>query len=211
MAIKLIIADDHQLFREGLVKLLSNSDDIEIIAQAENGKDVIQKAKELKPDIVLMDIGMPEINGIEACRIIRDENPKIYVLALSMHEEKEYIKDILDAGASGYILKNSTYDQLTQAIRSVHKGNKYLSEKVTEIIIQDYLNDTNDEIEKLSKREFEILKLFAEGKSSREIAEGLFISIKTVGTHKQHILKKLDLKTNADMVKYALKSGIIEI
>ena len=211
MSIKIIIADDHQLFREGVVKLLSNADNVEIVAQAENGEDVILKAKEHQPDIILMDIGMPKLNGIEATRIIRNDFPGIKVLALSMHSGKEYIKDILDAGASGYVLKNCTYDQLIEAINSVYEGKKYLSEEVTEVIIQDYLTKEDENKEVLSKREMELLKLFAEGKSTRDIAETLFISIKTVGTHKQHILKKLDLKTNADMVKYALKEGIIEL
>ncbi|MBU1013438.1 MAG: response regulator transcription factor [Bacteroidetes bacterium] len=214
MSIKIIIADDHQLFREGLVKLLSNSSEIEVIAEAENGEDAILKAKDYQPDIMLMDIGMPILNGIEATQKIRNNYPNIKILALSMHIEKDYIKDILDAGASGYLLKNCTYNQLIEAINSVYLGKKYLSEEVTEIVIQDYLAK-KEEITKdentLSNREIEILKLFAEGNSSREISEKLFISIKTVGTHKQHILKKLDLKTNADMVRYSIKEGIIKL
>jgi len=211
MSIKIIIADDHQLFREGIVKLLSNDADIEIIAQAENGEEAYQKAKEHRPDLVMMDIGMPILNGIEATKAIVSEFPEIKILALSMHAEKGYIKDILDAGANAYVLKNCTYAQLIEAIKSVYKGKKYLSEEVTEIVLQDYLSkdDSIDFKTLLSNREFEIFKLFAEGKSSREISEVLFISIKTVGTHKQHILKKLNLKTNADMVKLALKEGII--
>lgn len=212
MRIKVIIADDHQLFREGIVKLLSTNTDIEIIAQAENGEETISKVKEHLPDLILMDIGMPIMNGIEATRIIVSEFPKIKILALSMHAEKNYIKDILDAGATGYLLKNCTYTQLIEAIKSVYRGKTYLSEEVTEIVLQDYLNKEEDKYDPkaiLSTRELEVLKLFAEGISSREISEKLFISIKTVGTHKQHILKKLNLKTNADMVKFALKEGII--
>ncbi|PKP32671.1 MAG: DNA-binding response regulator [Bacteroidetes bacterium HGW-Bacteroidetes-17] len=214
MSIKIVIADDHQLFREGLVKLLSNSSEIEVIAEAENGEDAILKAKDYQPDIMLMDIGMPILNGIEATLKIRNNYPNIKILALSMHIEKDYIKDILDACASGYLLKNCTYNQLIDAINSVYLGKKYLSEEVTEIVIQDYLAK-KEEITKdentLSNREIEILKLFAEGNSSREISEKLFISIKTVGTHKQHILKKLDLRTNADMVRYSIKEGIIKL
>lgn len=214
MSIKIIIADDHQLFREGIVKLLSNDADIEIIAQAENGEEAYQKVKEHRPDLVLMDIGMPVLNGIEATKAIVSEFTDIKILALSMHAEKDYIKDVLDAGASAYVLKNSTYTQLIEAIKSVYEGKRYLSEEVTEIVLQDYLSKEEDTIDLksfLSNREMEIFKLFAEGKSSREISELLFISIKTVGTHKQHILKKLNLKTNADMVKYALKEGLIEL
>lgn len=214
MSIKIIIADDHQLFREGIVKLLSNGTGVEILSEAKNGEDAIMKAKEYKPDIILMDISMPIINGIEATRIIKNEYPDIKIIALSMHDAKEYIKDILDAGASGYLLKSCTYNQLIEAINAVYEGNMYLGETVTEIILQDYLNkeESNSITDiKLSKRELEILKLYADGKSSREISEILFISIKTVGTHKQHIFRKLDIKSNADMVKYALKKGLISL
>lgn len=213
MSIKIIIADDHQLFREGIVKLLSNDADIEIIAQAENGEEAYNKVKEHRPDLVLMDIGMPVLNGIEATKAIVSEFADIKILALSMHAEKDYIKDVLDAGASAYVLKNSTYTQLIEAIKSVYEGKRYLSEEVTEIVLQDYLKkaDSIDLKSLLSNREMEVFTLFAEGKSSREISEILFISIKTVGTHKQHILKKLNLKTNADMVKFALKEGLISL
>jgi two-component system, NarL family, response regulator NreC len=212
--IKIIVADDHKLFREGLVKLLDSAPNIEVIAEAENGQDVIIKAKENKSNIILMDIGMPLLNGIEATISLSKSNPEIKIIALSMHTEKEYIKDILDAGAAGYILKSCTYEELIRAIISIHEGKKYLSEEVTEIVLKDYLENKDNlkgDHSGLSKREFEILTLFAEGKSSREIAEQLFISIKTVGTHKQHILKKLNLKTNTDMVKYAIKEGIINL
>jgi len=157
---------------------------------------------------------MPVLNGIEATKAIVNEFPELKILALSMHAEKDYIKDILDAGAKAYVLKNCTYTQLIEAIKSVYNGKKYLSEEVTEIVLNDYLSKEEgapDLTKLLSTRELEVLKLFAEGKSSREISELLFISIKTVGTHKQHILKKLNLKTNADMVKYSLKAGLIKL
>ncbi len=214
MSIKIVIADDHQLFREGITKLLSNTAEIEVVAQADNGEEAVIKVKEYCPDLILMDIGMPILNGIEATRIIANEHPDVKILALSMHADKEYIKDMLDAGAAGYVLKNCTYTQLIGGIKTVVAGKKYLSEEVTEIVLQDYLAKEEENLETkiaLSKRELEILELFAEGKSSREIADVLFISIKTVGTHKQHILKKLDLKTNADMVKYALREGLISL
>lgn len=214
MLIKILIADDHQLFREGIAKLISNDSEIEVLAEAENGEEAIKLASKFKPDVILMDIGMPKLNGIEATIQLKEHNPEIKIISLSMHAEKEYIKDILDAGASGYLLKSCTYSQLTEAIKSVFKGGKYLSEEVTEIVLHDYLKKDKEDSEDeqiLSKRELEILKLYAEGCSSREISEQLFISIKTVGTHKQHILKKLDLKTNADMVKYALRKGLISL
>ncbi len=209
-----MIADDHKLFREGLINLLSDSSNIKVIGQAENGKEIIKKARKLDPDIIIMDIGMPIMTGIEATEILRKELPNIKVIAMSMHSEKHFIKDMLEAGVCGYLLKSCTYEQFIDAIIAVNSGKKYFGEEVTEIIIHDYLGDEEEILNtdpKLSERESEILKLFAEGKSSREISELLFVSIKTVGTHKMHILEKLELKTTTDLVKYALKKGIITL
>ncbi len=214
MTIKILIADDHQLFREGLVNLLSDAEEIEIVAQAENGKEAIELAKQFNPDIVIMDIGMPVMKGVEATRILSKEKPEIKVIALSMHADSQYIKEMLEAGAFGYVFKNCTYDQLIEAIQNVYGGKKHLGEEITEIILQDYLGKEDKppvHDPKLTQREFEILKLFAEGKTAREVADTLFISVKTVGTHKQNILEKLELKTTADLVKYALKQGIISL
>ncbi|HZK97484.1 MAG TPA: response regulator transcription factor [Prolixibacteraceae bacterium] len=212
MSIRILIADDHQLFREGIANLLSASPQIEIVAQAENGQEAIEKAKNLKPDIIIMDLSMPVINGVDATRILHKELPEIRVLVLSMHCDKHYIKEGLEAGASGYLFKNCTYDQLIEAVNTVYQGKKYLSDKITEVLIQDYLSKEEkvcDNSQKLSERESEILKLKAEGKSTREISDILFISVKTVGTHKQHILEKLNLKSTADLIKYAIKKGIV--
>ncbi|MHB9141409.1 MAG: response regulator [Paludibacter sp.] len=212
MSIRILIADDHQLFREGIVNLLSASPQIEIVAQAENGQEAIEKAKKLKPDIVIMDLSIPVMNGVDATRILHKELPEIRVLALSMHADKHYIKEALEAGVSGYLFKNCTYDQLIEAINTVYQGEKYLSAKITEVLIRDYLSkeeEVHDNSEELSERESEILKLMAEGKSTREISDVLFISVKTVGTHKQHILEKLKLRSTADLIKYAIKKGIV--
>ncbi|MEE4287144.1 MAG: response regulator transcription factor [Mariniphaga sp.] len=214
MATKVLIADDHQLFREGLVNLISSAPDIEVIAEAKDGKEATEKAQKLKPDVVLIDIGMPVMNGIEATRIIKKENPKIKVIAVSMHSDRQFVKGVLEAGADGYLLKNCTYRQLIDAVQSVISGKKYLSDDITEMVIQGYLDPVDENSEgqnDLSEREMEVLKLYAEGKSTREISEKLFISVKTVGTHKQHIFEKLDLKSNADMVKYAIKEGLIQL
>jgi two-component system, NarL family, response regulator NreC len=212
MTIKIIIADDHQLFREGLVNLLSSANDIEVIDQAKDGKEAVAKALKLKPDVVLIDIGMPVMSGIEATRMLKNEMPKLKIIAVSMHSDMQYIKGILEAGADGYLLKNCTYRQLTEAIVSVHEGKKILSDEITNLVIKDYLEPTEtiqDGFSDLSEREIEILKLFAEGESTREIADKLFISVKTVGTHKQHLFEKLNFKSNADIIKYALKKGLI--
>lgn len=214
MAIKILIADDHQLFREGLINLLADTPEIQIVAHAENGKTAIEKAIDYHPDIVIMDIGMPVLNGIETTKLLKDKMPKIKVIALSMHSDKQYIKGMLEAGASGYLLKSCTYNQLIEAVNTVYSGKKYLSDEITDVIIDNYLGKetaASSHGTKLSGRESEVLKLFAEGKSSREISELLFISIKTVGTHRQHILEKLELKTITDIVKYALKKGIIPL
>jgi DNA-binding NarL/FixJ family response regulator len=214
MPIKILIADDHQLFREGLITLLSESQEIEILAQTDNGKQTIDKAKKLNPDIVIMDIGMPLINGIEATGILHVEAPGIKVIALTMHAEKHFIKGMLEAGAYGYLFKNCAYDELIEAIHTVYSGKKYLSNDITEVIIHDYIGQekaAHSNETQLSEREQEILKLIAEGKSSREISDTLFISVKTVGTHKQHILEKLNLNSTADLVKYAIKKGLISL
>ncbi|MFW5755754.1 MAG: response regulator [Tangfeifania sp.] len=214
MAIKVLIADDHQLFREGLVNLISSAPDIEVIAEAKDGKEATEKTKELNPDVVLIDIGMPEMNGIEATRILKKQQSQVKVIAVSMHSDRQFVKGILEAGADGYLLKNCTYRQLIDAIKSVFEGKKYLSDDITEMVIKGYLDpaeEVSDNQSELSERELEILKLYAEGKSTREIAEKLFISVKTVGTHKQHIFEKLGLKSNADMVKYAIKEGLIQL
>ncbi len=214
MKIKVLVVDDHQLFREGLVNLLFSAPDIEVIAQAENGEDAIQKARHFTPEVILIDIAMPKMNGIEATRELKKEMPEIKIIAVSMHSDKQYVKGILEAGADGYLLKNCTYRQLTDAIKTVYSGKKFLSEDITELVINGYLDPSKSELDsysQLSEREKEIFMLFAEGKSTREIGEKLFISVKTVGTHKQHILEKLKLKTNADIVKFALKKGLIQL
>ncbi len=212
MKIKVLIADDHQLFREGISNLLFSSDTIEVIAQAENGVEALEKVKHFKPDVVLLDIAMPKMNGIEACRKLKKGFPDVKIITVSMHSDKQYVKGVLEAGADGYLLKNCTLRQLSDAIHSVHEGKKYLSQDITDLVISGYLtpSDTDDDYAKLSEREKEIFLLFAEGKSTKEIGDKLFISVKTVGTHKQNILEKLDLKTNADMVKFALKKGLIQ-
>ena len=214
MTIKVLLADDHQLFREGLVNLLSSASDINVIAQAKDGKEAIEKAGQLKPDVLLIDIGMPQMNGIEATKNLKKLHPELKIIAVSMHSDRQYVKGILEAGADGYLLKNCTYRQLTDAIQSVYEGKKILSDDITDLVIKGYLEPSENEADgfsDLSEREVEILQLIAEGKSTREISEKLFISVKTVGTHKQHILEKLDLKTNTDIIKYALKKGLIQL
>jgi len=160
----------------------------------------------------LLDIAMPRMNGIEATKKIKSLYPAVKIITLSMHSDKQYVKGVLEAGADGYLLKNCTYRQLTEAIQSVYDGKKYLSQDITEMVINGYLSPsaTNEsEYSKLSEREKEIFMLFARGKSTREISDQLFISVKTVNTHKQNILSKLKLTSNTELVKFALKNGLI--
>jgi len=212
MKVKVLIADDHQLFREGISTLLSTSEKIDVIAQAEDGAETFDKVKQYKPDVVLLDIAMPKMNGIEACKKIKKSFPDVKIITVSMHSDKQYVKGVLEAGADGYLLKNCTLRQLTDAIQSVHDGKKYLSQDITDMVISGYLtpSSSDDEYASLSEREKEIFLLLAEGESTKEIADKLFISVKTVGTHKQNIFEKMGLKTNADVVKYALKKGLIQ-
>ncbi len=212
--IKIAIADDHKLFREGLVNLLSEAKDVEVIAQASNGAEAIEVAVKFRPDIFIMDITMPVKNGIEATAAIAIEAPDVKVIAISMHSEKSFIKGMLDVGAMGFLLKSCNYNQVLEAIQTVMSGKKYLDGEVTDALINDFVGNAprqNNADDLLSKREMEILKLYAEGKSSQEISELLFISVKTVGTHKQNVLEKLNLSSTTDMVKYALKNGIISL
>lgn len=214
MKIKVLVTDDHQLFREGLVNLLFSAPDIEVIGQAIDGADAITKVNHLQPDVLLIDIAMPNMNGIDATRELRKKMPELKIVAVSMHSDKQYVKGILEAGADGYLLKNCTYRQLTDAIKSVYAGKKYLSEDITEMVINGYLDSSNSELDEyniLSEREKEIFLLYAEGQTTRDIGEQLFISVKTVGTHKGHILEKLGLKNNSDIIKYAIKKGLVRL
>jgi DNA-binding NarL/FixJ family response regulator len=212
MKIKLLLADDHQIFRESLTNLLNN-ETVEVVGHAGTGAEAIEQTRKLRPNTILMDIGMKDMDGIEATLRIKKEFPEIKVLALSMHAQRNYIKEMLEAGASGYLLKSCSYMQVIEALTTAAKGGKYFSPEVAEIIVDDYINNSigNNNNSELTDRETEVLKLYAEGKTARQISEKLFISVKTVGTHKQNILKKLGLKTTADMMKYALRRGLISI
>ncbi len=214
--IRVILAEDHTIVRQGLRSLLEQSDDIEVIAEAEDGREAVNKTEQLKPDIVLMDISMPILNGIEATRQIKKKFPDIKVLILTMHTTEEYISQILHAGASGYLVKKSAHHELLSAIKAIQKGNSYLSPLVSKKVVDQYLQKTQDDIkqdryEKLTTREREVIQLIAEGKANKEIAERLYLSVKTVETHKAHLMEKLNLHTTTDLIKYAIQKGIINI
>ncbi len=209
MSLKVLVADDHQILREGLVTILGKAG-MTVVGEAEDGRTVVRLARELKPHVVIMDIAMPELNGIEATRQIVAEVPGIKIIALSMHPDKHFVRGMLQAGASGYLLKHCASQELVQAIRAVMNHQVYLSPGITELVVEDFKSATGDAsaFSVLSPREREILQLYAEGKISREIAETLHIGLKTVEAYRRQIMEKMDFKSFADLIKYAIREGL---
>lgn len=213
MSIRIILADDHQIIREGIRALLDKESDMEVVAEAANGREAVRMAIQHQPDVVVMDIGMPDLNGMEATRQIVEQASDVKVLALSMHSDRQFAAGILAAGASGYLLKDSAFEELAEAIRAVVRGQCYLSPGITGVVLSDYVERLADPggslpFATLTKREREILQLLAEGWTTKRIAEDLHVSIKTVETHRQHIMDKLELRSLADLTKYAIRQGL---
>jgi len=214
--IGILIADDHTLFRNGIRALLEDEQDIVIVGEANDGREAIKLAAHLKPNVILMDIAMPLLNGLEATRQIKREHPEINVLVLTMYDHEEYFRQMLEVGASGYIIKRAAAHELVAAIRAVHSGEAVLSPAITRLVLEDYLRrdsitkEENDP-DALSSREREVLQLIAEGKTSREIAEILNLSVKTVQSHRTNLMQKLDLHDRGDLIKYAIQKKIIEL
>lgn len=212
---KILLADDHKIIREGLINLLEKQPDIEVVGEAEDGLSAVKKAKKLSPDAVVMDVGMPGLNGIEATRQIVAEAPHIKVIALSMHAERRFVSEMLKAGASAYILKDSAVDELIRAIKSSFMNKIYLSPCIAENVIQDYITHIPREsfsvFTILTPREREVLQLIAEGKSTKKIASLLFLSVKTIETHRQNIMQKLEITNVAGLTKYAIREGLTSL
>lgn len=212
MSVKILIADDHQIMREGLNNLLNKQPNFKVLDQVEDGITAVKKAKELEPDVIIMDIGMPGLNGIEATRQIKMDSPIIKVIALSMHSESRFVAEMLKAGACAYILKDSAFEELVHAIHACMADKIYLSPAIAERVIKDYITHIPREnlsaFSILTQREREILQLIAEGKSTKEIASLLYISVKTVETHRQKIMEKLNLNSIAELTKYAIREGL---
>lgn len=210
-----IIVDDHIIMRDGLRGLLEEESDIEVVGEADNGRDAVKIVLEKTPDIVIMDVAMHDMNGIEATRQIKKENSKIKIIALSMHSERQIVIGMFRAGASAYLLKDSTSIELVEAIRAVYLGRKYLSEKISDIVIQEISDVRKDPgeiaIGKLTQRESEILQLLSEGNSTKHIAEILFISPKTVESHRANIMDKLNIHNLPELTKYAIRAGLTSL
>jgi len=214
MSIRILLADDHTIVRDGLRALLERQTDMSVVAEAADGRECVQLAERHSPDVVIMDVAMPEMNGIEAARRILSANPKTSVVILSMHRDESYVLRALRAGARGYLLKDSPRDDVLTAIRTVAAGRSWLSPQVSQILQEDYVRQLEsrgleDSYDLLTDREREILQLLAEGKANKEVANLLNISPTTVETHRAHILQKLSLHSTADLILYAVRKRII--
>ncbi len=215
MKIRILLADDHTILRAGLRMMLNAQPDFEVVGEAQDGRQAIQEAQRLQPDVILMDITMPDMNGIEATRQIKKVLPETKVLVLTMHEHDEYVFQALRAGASGYMLKEAADTDLISALRVIQNGQFYLSPTAQSVMVGDYLQrvrtgEEKDSYSSLTEREREILKLVAEGYTNNQIAERLIISPKTVDTHRTHVMDKLNLHSRAELVKYAMRRGLLE-
>jgi DNA-binding NarL/FixJ family response regulator len=215
MKAKIIIADDHQIVRQGLATLLAKEADMEVVAEAENGRQAVQLVKDLAPQVVIMDVNMPDLNGIDATRQILSHNPETKIIALSMHADRRFVVNMLKAGASGYLLKDCAFEELASAIRLVLANKTYLSPGVSDIVIKDYVQGLStprsSAFSVLTAREREVLQLMAEGKPTSQIAELLHISVKTVETHRQQVMHKLGIHSIAELTKYAIREGLTSL
>lgn len=215
MTVSILIADDHRVVREGFRALLEGENGVRIVGEAGNGRDAVELAKKLLPDIVIMDVSMPDLNGIDATRQITAECPKVSVVGLSMHDDRLFVSEMLKAGAKGFVLKDSPSRELLDAIRAAMRGQLFLSPQVAGDLVQSYITKPvthgPSAFSLLSDREREVLQLLAEGKSVKDISSELHLSVNTVHTHRQHIMEKLGTRSIAELTKYAIREGLTEL
>jgi two-component system response regulator NreC len=213
--IRVLLADDHKIIRDGLKTLIEKETGMAVIAEAENGRETIRLAKEFHPNVVIMDVSMPDMNGIDATRKIMEEIPGVRIIALSMHSDRRYVLGMLEAGASGYLPKDCAFEELTKAIRKVAGGMTYLSPMITEVVVKGYLDKapgpSQGSASLLTPREREVLQLLAEGMSAKEVGVHLNVSVKTVETHRRNMMVKLNIRGIAELTKYALREGLVSI
>ena len=212
MNIRILLADDHEILRHGLSRSFQQTEDIEVIGQAKDGHTAVELARELSPTIIVMDIGMPDLNGVEATRLITKESPRVKIIGLSMHSSNKYVREMFKAGASGYLLKDCPFDELAKAIRTVAEGKAYVSPSIGETVINNYVGDPEEEtaFSLLSQREREVLQLLSEGKTTKQVAGQLHISPKTVEAHRLRIMNKLKIDNIAQLTKYAIQEGLTQ-
>ncbi len=208
--IRILLADDHSVVRRGFGMILAAQSDLEVIGEAANGREAVEQAERLQPDLVVMDVSMPELNGIEATRRVLEVAPRTRVLALSMHRDAVYVREILRAGAVGYLLKEAGDDDLLAAVRAVAQGQGYLSPAVSDAVLSDYRKHVTDPIDLLTSREREILQLIAEAKTNKEIATALNLSTYTIESHRGRIMEKLNLHSASELVRFAFRNGLID-
>jgi len=215
MKVRILLADDHQIMREGLKALLVKHSSVEVIAEAENGIEALAMARREKPDVIVMDIAMPDINGIEVTRQLKSEMADIKIIALSMHSDRRFVSEILKAGASAYVLKQAAFEDLEKAIKAVMLNRTFLSTDIFESVVSDYVsqlsNSEYDAYRQLSDRERQVLQLLAEGNSTKETAFKLHVSVKTIETHRQNIMNKLGIRTLAGLTKFAVREGLTSL
>jgi DNA-binding NarL/FixJ family response regulator len=215
MKTKILLVDDHKILREGICSLVRGYDDIEVIGEAADGKTALQMVKQLLPDLVIMDISMPDMNGIDATRMIRNEHPDIKIIALSMHHDKQFVSEIFRAGASGYLIKDNAFDELDHAIRIVMSGKTYINPQIASLVVESLVSQsstpTTQSFSLLTEREREVLKLIAEGRSTKQIAYDLRVSSKTVESHRRQVMGKLNIRSVAELTKFAIREGLTSI
>ena len=215
MKIKILLVDDHQILRDGIRSLVKGYDDMEVIGEAADGREALNMVEKLSPDLVIMDISMPDINGIDATRMIINEAPDVKIIALSMHHDKQFVSEIFRAGASGYLIKDSAFDELDHAIRVVMSGKTYINPQIASLVVESLISQSStpppQSFSLLTEREREVLQLIAEGRSTKQIAFDLSVSSKTVESHRRQVMGKLNIRSVAELTKFAIREGLTTI